>query len=167
MKISRFGRCGGLAAIIALGIAISTWTAQAQDSETSTPTLLEIMRADQGAWIKAEATHVSGEVMIQRMNLQKQKIRLSRVRFAAGARTAWHDNNAGQVLIVESGHGRVQRAGGPVKEVGPGDSIYFAPGEPHWLGADPDAPLTGIVIAVGQTEWKGQVTDQEYATSSK
>ena len=41
----------------------------------------------------------------------------------------------GQTLIVTSGLGWVQREGGPVEEVRPGDVVWFPPGEKHWHGA--------------------------------
>ncbi|NTT87662.1 cupin domain-containing protein [Tabrizicola sp. SY72] len=54
------------------------------------------------------------------------------VTFEPGARTAWHTHPLGQTLIVTAGLGRVQRLGGPVEEIRPGDVICFAPGEKHW-----------------------------------
>jgi quercetin dioxygenase-like cupin family protein len=43
------------------------------------------------------------------------------VTFEPGARTAWHTHPLGQTLIVTSGLGWVQREGGPVEEIRPGD----------------------------------------------
>src|ERR1043165_6276246 len=43
------------------------------------------------------------------------------VTFEPGARTAWHTHPLGQTLIVISGAGRVQRWGGPIDEIRPGD----------------------------------------------
>jgi len=53
------------------------------------------------------------------------------VTFEPGARTAWHTHPLGQVLIVTAGCGRVQREGGPVEEIRPGDVVWFEPGEKH------------------------------------
>jgi quercetin dioxygenase-like cupin family protein len=39
----------------------------------------------------------------------------ARMTFEPGARTAWHTHPLGQVLIVTTGCGRVQREGGPVE----------------------------------------------------
>src|SRR6266542_3678912 len=50
------------------------------------------------------------------------------VTFEPGARTAWHTHPLGQTLIVTGGMGRVQREGGPVEEIRPGDIIWFPPG---------------------------------------
>jgi quercetin dioxygenase-like cupin family protein len=57
------------------------------------------------------------------------------VTFEPGARTAWHTHPLGQTLIVTAGLGRVQREGGPVEEIRPGDVVWFPPGEKHWHGA--------------------------------
>ena len=60
------------------------------------------------------------------------------VTFEPGARTAWHTHPLGQTLIVTSGCGWVQRDGGPVEEIRPGDVVWFPPGEKHWHGATID-----------------------------
>ena len=66
--------------------------------------------------------------------------------FEPGARTAWHTHPLGQTLIITSGSGRVQREGGPVEEVHPGDVVCFAPGEKHWHGASPTTAMSHIAI---------------------
>jgi quercetin dioxygenase-like cupin family protein len=57
------------------------------------------------------------------------------VTFEPGARTAWHTHPLGQTLVVTAGCGWVQRDGGPVEEIRPGDVVWFSPGEKHWHGA--------------------------------
>jgi quercetin dioxygenase-like cupin family protein len=59
------------------------------------------------------------------------------VTFEPGARTAWHTHPLGQTIIITFGVGRIQREGGSIEEVRPGDIVYFAPGEKHWHGAAP------------------------------
>jgi quercetin dioxygenase-like cupin family protein len=49
-------------------------------------------------------------------------------------------------LIITSGLGWVQRAGGPTEEVRPGDVVCFSPGEKHWHGATPTTAMTHIAI---------------------
>jgi quercetin dioxygenase-like cupin family protein len=51
------------------------------------------------------------------------------VTFEPGARTAWHSHPLGQTLIVTAGCGRVQRWGGPIEDIHPGDVIWFSPQE--------------------------------------
>ena len=50
------------------------------------------------------------------------------VTFEPGARTAWHTHPLGQILIVTAGCGRVQREGGPVEEIRPGDVVCVRAG---------------------------------------
>ncbi len=53
------------------------------------------------------------------------RARGANVTFEPGARTAWHTHPLGQTLIVTSGCGRVQRWGGPIEEIRPGDVVWF------------------------------------------
>ncbi len=88
------------------------------------------------------------------------------VTFEPGARTAWHTHPLGQTLIVTTGCGRVQREGGPIEEIRPGDVIWFAPGEKHWHGAAAATAMTHIAIQEkldGKTvEWMEKVSDEQY-----
>jgi quercetin dioxygenase-like cupin family protein len=60
----------------------------------------------------------------------------------------------------------VQREGGPVEEVRPGDVVWFGPGEKHWHGASPAVAMTHIAIQEGldgkMVEWMEKVTEGEY-----
>mgnify|MGYP000928634249 CR=1 FL=1 len=89
------------------------------------------------------------------------------VTFEPGARTAWHTHPLGQTLIVTAGLGLVQREGGPVEEIRPGDVVWFAPGEKHWHGASPTVAMTHIAIHEaldGKTvDWLEQVSDEQYS----
>ncbi|MCA8968037.1 MAG: cupin domain-containing protein [Rhodobacteraceae bacterium] len=89
------------------------------------------------------------------------------VTFEPGARTNWHTHPLGQTLIVLSGIGRVQRAGGPVHEIRPGDIVWFEPGERHWHGAAPDVAMSHLAIAEAldgvTVDWQEPVLDAEYA----
>jgi quercetin dioxygenase-like cupin family protein len=88
------------------------------------------------------------------------------ITFEPGARTAWHTHPLGQTLIVTSGVGRVQRDGGPIEEIRPGDVIWFPPGEKHWHGASPTIAMTHIAIQESLdgrvVDWLEHVTDEEY-----
>ncbi len=74
------------------------------------------------------------------------RVRVFRVAFAPGARTAWHMHPLGQVLHVLEGVARVQRDGGPTEEVAAGGTVWFAPGERHWHGATPGAAMVHLAI---------------------
>lgn len=73
----------------------------------------------------------------------------------------------GQTLILTAGCGRVQRWGGPIEEIRPGDVVWFPPAEQHWHGAAPTTALTHIAIQEqlnGKTvDWLEKVSDEEYA----
>jgi quercetin dioxygenase-like cupin family protein len=88
------------------------------------------------------------------------------VTFEPGARTAWHTHPLGQTLIVTSGCGRVQREGGPIEEIHPGDIVWFAPGEKHWHGAAPTTAMSHIAIQEkldgNNVVWLEHVTDEQY-----
>jgi quercetin dioxygenase-like cupin family protein len=88
------------------------------------------------------------------------------VTFEPGARTAWHSHPLGQTLIVTTGRGLVQRWGGPIDEIQPGDVIWFPPGEKHWHGAAPTTAMTHIAIQEhldGKTaDWMEKVSDEQY-----
>jgi quercetin dioxygenase-like cupin family protein len=88
------------------------------------------------------------------------------VSFEPGARTAWHTHPFGQTLLVVSGEGRVQREGGPIEVIRPGDIIWFSPEERHWHGAGPTTAMTHVAIAEhlngAPVTWLDKVTDAEY-----
>src|SRR3954463_14556687 len=88
------------------------------------------------------------------------------VTFEPGARTAWHTHPLGQTLIITFGLGWVQRAGGPVEAVRPGDVVWFEPGEKHWHGASATTAMQHIAIqeALDGTAvtWMEHVTDAQY-----
>jgi quercetin dioxygenase-like cupin family protein len=94
------------------------------------------------------------------------RVRGASVTFEPGARTAWHTHPLGQTLIVTAGFGRVQREGGPVEEIRPGDVVWFAPGEKHWHGASPATAMTHIALQEALdgkvVDWMEQVSDAQY-----
>ncbi|MET3927797.1 cupin domain-containing protein [Devosia sp. 2618] len=89
------------------------------------------------------------------------------VTFEPGARTAWHTHPLGQLLIVTAGVGRVQREGGPVEDIRPGDVVRFAPGEKHWHGAGLTTAMTHIAIQEAvdgvAVTWMEHVSDADYS----
>src|SRR3979490_3176106 len=87
------------------------------------------------------------------------------VTFEPGARTAWHTHPLGQTLIVTAGHGWVQRDGGPVEEIRPGDVVWFAPGEKHWHGASATTAMSHIAVQErlngSPVDWMEHVSDAQ------
>ena len=88
------------------------------------------------------------------------------VTFEPGARTAWHSHPLCQTLVVTGGCGRVQRWGGPIEAIRPGDVVWIPPGEKHWHGAGPTTGMSHISIVEkrdGQSaEWLEKVSDGQY-----
>jgi quercetin dioxygenase-like cupin family protein len=93
------------------------------------------------------------------------------VTFEPGARTAWHTHPLGQTLIVTYGCGRVQRWGGPIEEIRPGDVVWISPGEKHWHGAAPTTAMTHIAVQEqlnGKVvDWMEEVSDQQYQAAKR
>ena len=89
------------------------------------------------------------------------------VTFEPGARTAWHTHPLGQTLIVTFGLGWVQREGGAVEKIRPGDIVWFEPGEKHWHGASATTAMQHIAIQEAlngkPVDWMEQVSDEQYA----
>ena len=98
---------------------------------------------------------------------EPSRVRASIVRFAPGARNAWHAHAVGQTVHVTEGVGRIQARGGKLLEIRAGDTVHTPPGEWHWHGAAPDHFMTLLAIfeapAEGaESEWGDQVPDAEY-----
>ena len=67
-----------------------------------------------------------------------QRMTVGRVRFAPGARTAWHSHARGQYLLVTEGTALLGRRDGSIIEARAGQVVYTPPGEEHWHGAPQD-----------------------------
>lgn len=94
------------------------------------------------------------------------RVRGAHVTFEPGARTAWHTHPLGQTLIVTSGLGWVQREGGQIEEIRPGDVVWFAPGEKHWHGASANTAMSHIAIQEAlngsPVTWLEKVSEAQY-----
>jgi len=129
---------------------------------------MEIKRSGSQPSGKGPAEYFTGTVRVDPLFNPPAPARVvsASVTCEPGARTAWHTHPLGQNLIVTAGRGRVQRWGGPVEEIRPGDVIWFAPGEKHWHGATPTTAMTHIAVQEqldGKTaDWMEQVSDEQY-----
>ena len=135
----------------------------AQDSQA-----IRITRSGSQPTRSGPAANFTGSVQIDPLFESTDPSRTSggRVTFAPGARTAWHSHTLGQILIVTSGSGRVQRWGDPVEEIRPGDVVWIPPHQKHWHGA---APTTGMVhvafheaVDGKHVDWLEPVSDADY-----
>jgi quercetin dioxygenase-like cupin family protein len=92
-----------------------------------------------------------------------KELTVARRSFEAGARSAWHSHDNGQLLMVEDGRMRTQKKGAAIKELGKGESDYTGPKIVHWHGAVPGQMLVQINVGFGgETRWMEKVTDAEY-----
>ena len=129
---------------------------------------MEIKRSGSQPSARGPSDWFTGTVRIDPLVSAPAPARVSAasVTFEPGARTAWHTHPLGQTLIVTAGCGRVQRAGGPIEEIRPGDVVWIPPGEKHWHGAAPTTAMTHI--AVQETldgkavDWLEPVSDEDY-----
>ncbi len=123
---------------------------------------------------KAPADTFTGDAWIDLLirGEAPSRIRVGVVRFAPGARNAWHAHPVGQTIHVTEGIGRIQSRGEPVVEMHPGDTAHTPAGEWHWHGAAPDRFMTHIAMweasATGEeTQWGDHVTDAEYLAAAE
>ncbi len=129
---------------------------------------LTITRSGSQASRSAPAEHFTGLVRVDPLFQPTEPARTSgaSVTFEPRAHTAWHTHPLGQTLIVTAGSGRVQRWGGPVVEIRPGDVVQIAPGQKHWHGAAPNAAMSHIALQEnlnGKTvDWLEKVSEAQY-----
>ena len=128
---------------------------------------MDIKRSGSQPSTKGQAEYFIGSVRIDPYS--KQTIRLersARVSRLSGSRTAWHTHPLGQILIVTAGCAVVQRWGGSVDEIRPGDVVRIPPNEKHWHGATATTAMTHIAIQEqldGKiADWMEKVSDEQY-----
>jgi quercetin dioxygenase-like cupin family protein len=133
---------------------------------------MDITRAGSKPSGKGPADWFTGTVRIDPLFTAAAPARVggAAVTFEPGARTAWHTHPLGQTLIVTSGVGWVQREGGPVEEIRPGDVVWFPPGEKHWHGATSRTAMTHIAIQETlegkAVDWLEHVSDEQYGAGT-
>ena len=129
---------------------------------------IEISRNGSQPSSKGPSDWFTGTTRVDPLFAAKESARAAAalVTFEPGARTAWHTHPLGQTLVVTSGLGWVQREGGPVQEIRPGDVVWFPPGLKHWHGATPTNAMSHIAIQENLNgkvvDWMEKVTDEQY-----
>lgn len=129
---------------------------------------MEIIRIGSQPSAKGPEDWFTGDVRVDPLFQPNESRRAAAalVTFEPGARTAWHTHPLGQTLIVTSGCGWVQREGGPVEEIHPGDIVWFAANEKHWHGATAATAMTHIAIQENLNgkvvDWMEKVSDDQY-----
>ena len=155
--------------IVAKVSILLTIAASGAWSQISTaPDAVRITRSASQSARPAPADNFTGVARIDSFYQTTAPARVSggQVTFEPGARTAWHTHPLGQLLIVTTGTGRVQRWGDAIDEIRQGDVVWIPPGQKHWHGAAPDHSMTHIGIGEqldGKTvDWMEKVTDAQY-----
>ncbi len=129
---------------------------------------MEIKRVGAQPSLQGLATTFTGTVRIDPLFERTDPARVLgvNVTFEPCARTFWHTHPLGQTLIVVAGVGRVQRWGGPIEAIRPGDVVLIEPGEKHWHGAAPTTAMTHLAILEKldgkNVDWMEPVTDEQY-----
>ena len=129
---------------------------------------MEIRRSGSQPSGKGPAEWFTGSVRVDPLfgPPEPSQVAGAHVTFEPGARTAWHTHPLGQTLIVTAGLGWVQREGGAVEEIRPGDVVWFEPDERHWHGATATTGMSHIAIQEKRdgspVDWMEHVTDAQY-----
>ncbi|HYW39584.1 MAG: cupin domain-containing protein [Bradyrhizobium sp.] len=129
---------------------------------------MEIKRSGSQPSGKGPAEYFTGTVRVDPLFDAPHPTRVlgAGVTFEPGARTAWHTRPLGQTLIVTARCGLVQRWGGPIEEIRPGDVVWISPDEKHWHGATPTTAMTHIAIVEKldgkSADWMEKVSDEQY-----
>lgn len=130
---------------------------------------VKIMSSKERPSRKGKPEWFTGNVWIDEIAIgsEPSRLRVFRVSFEPGARTAWHMHPVGQTLHVLSGYGLVQLDGQPVQEIHPGDTVSIAPNEKHWHGAAAGNTMVHLAMQEADAQgvdvvWLEPVTNEEY-----
>jgi quercetin dioxygenase-like cupin family protein len=155
--IRRRSRRGVLVTLVGAGVAVMIAAGSGQQPAQGRG------QAPGGAPGAGRGSVFSGTVAVG----DASNMRMSRIRFEAGARTNWHVHTAGQLLLVEEGTGRLYEQGGEVVVLRAGEPVYTKPNVLHWHGAAPDQHALQFSVYTGDLTWKEAVTDDEYLGKTK
>ena len=124
---------------------------------------MEIARATEGAYDQGDAARFTGEVSLRSTLRADDGTNIGVVHFAPGRADTLAPPRRGQFLYAVTGRGRVRSRGEPGHVLEPGDVIHVAPGEWHFHGGTPDAPLVHVAInGGGDAIWGDPVSEAEY-----
>src|SRR6266567_1145417 len=170
--IRTYSRRGAIAASAAGVAALTTLRGLAAEISPAEPRSrdmdIEIKRNGSRPSSKGSPDWFTGSVRVDPLFQAPDPARAGagHVTFEPGARTAWHTHPLGQTLIITSGAGWVQREGGPIEVIRPGDVVWFPPGLKHWHGAAPTTAMTHIaiqeVLEGKVVDWMEKVSDEQY-----
>lgn len=149
-------------------VALAT-PAMAQTAQTTQPAHVEVFRAGSRTAAPGPASRFTGSASVLPVfgAHDPSTVSAGTVTFQPGAHSAWHTHPRGQYLIVLSGVGWTQEAGGPIVEIHPGDVVWCPPGVKHWHGASATTGLVQLSVQEAvdskNVEWLEKVADADYA----
>jgi len=158
---------------VSIAILLCALASVAQAQSPKDEGAIQIVRRGARPALQAPAEHFTGSVRVDPLFQATAPARASGslVTFEPGARTAWHSHPLGQILIVTTGTGRVQRWGDPVEEIHQGDVVWIPPGQKHWHGAAPNSSMAhiGIVEQLDgkAVDWMEKVSDTQYVAPTR
>jgi len=164
---------GALKISVSIAILLCALASVAQAQSPKDEGAIQIVRRGARPALQAPAEHFTGSVRVDPLFQATAPARASGslVTFEPGARTAWHSHPLGQILIVTTGTGRVQRWGDPVEEIHQGDVVWIPPGQKHWHGAAPNSSMAhiGIVEQLDgkAVDWMEKVSDTQYVAPTR
>lgn len=123
----------------------------------------------------ASAERFSGAVWVDdiaRAHAEGPAVAAGIVRFAPGARSAWHVHRYGQTLHILDGVALIRSRDGETIVARAGDTVHTPPGQWHWHGAAPDAFMAHLALSEPARDadgphvsWGALVSDDEYAAT--
>ncbi|MDO4631183.1 MAG: cupin domain-containing protein [Corynebacterium sp.] len=102
-----------------------------------------------------------------------QRMTVALVRFAPGARTAWHAYARGQTLHIAQGTALIGMRDGQVIRASAGQTVYLEPGEEHWHGATATDFMEHLALqentddSANTTTWLEHVSDDDYQNAQE
>ena len=119
--------------------------------------------------VKLEDERFHGTAWLQSLVVSDSTnhIAVGSVTFEPGARTKWHLQPDGQIVIAIAGVGYYQEQGSPKKVLHKGDVVTCPSDIPHWHGASSERAFVQIAVTSrlkGPTVWLHSVSDEEYLT---
>ena len=129
---------------------------------------MQIIKAGSRPTKKASSEYFTGNVW-QDPVIEAEppaRVRVLKVTFEPGSRTAWHTHPLGQTLYIVSGVGLMGLRKQKPQVIKSGDTVWIPPNEEHWHGATAENAMVHIAIQEAldnsTANWLKKVTDDEY-----
>ena len=129
---------------------------------------MQVIKAGSRPTKKASSEYFTGDVW-QDPIIEAEppsRVRVLKVSFEPGSRTAWHTHPLGQTLYIVSGIGLMGLRKQKPQLIKSGDTVWIPPNEEHWHGATSQNAMVHIAIQEAfdnsAANWLEKVTDDEY-----